>query len=139
MSRTTGIASVLIAFSLISLVSESAEARCRQNRRQQRSGQCCTQNHHSHAAPSCCSMNGHESTGSEYNTQQSDTYDSPTPALDQDSAQNSNSRQNSNSGQQSDQGSNQDSAPEAPREANQQGAAQNAETQSPPPAPNSNN
>jgi len=134
MNRSKGIVSSLIALLLFCLVSDTAEARCRKRCRHQRQRQCCTQTCHSHAAPSpCgCSANSYGSTGSQYDSQQSDY--SPTPASDQESAgspqysnqgsnQNSNQDVNSsqNTGQDSDQNSTSDEseAPLRPGSSNQ--------------------
>lgn len=78
MSRFKGIASFLIALSLFSLVSESAEARCRKRCRPHRSRhQCCAQTCHHQAAPApCgCSMEGYESS-STYDEHQAQKIDS---------------------------------------------------------------
>ncbi len=78
MSRFKGIASFLIALSLFSLVSESAEARCRKRCRPHRSRhQSCAQTCHHQAAPApCgCNMDGYESS-STYDEHQSQKIDS---------------------------------------------------------------
>ena len=79
MSCFKGIASFLVALSLFSLVSESAEARCRKRCRPHRSHHhhCCVQTCHYEAAPApCgCGMAGYESSGT-YDEQQVQKIDS---------------------------------------------------------------
>lgn len=79
MSRFKGIASFLIALSLFSLVSESAEARCRKRCRPHRSHHhhCCAQTCHYETAPApCgCGMTAYESS-STYDEQQVQKIDS---------------------------------------------------------------
>lgn len=112
MTRSKAIASSLAALLLVCLVSDTADARSRRHCRHQRQRQCCAQTCHNHSMPSSscgCGEISYDSSGSQYDSQQSnyspqsapDAAPEPPSNQNQSTNQTSNQSTNRNSGQDS--------------------------------------